>query len=115
MKQKRQSNLSPREKAQAALLALNSKPTVRPVDPASDPEVVAAAADAERAQRLKANAARHVENARVIDEVMAVASPREQREVMRRVMGNPKWSAEQLDDGTAYSETLAEIRDEQNQ
>jgi hypothetical protein len=113
MKITKQSNMSPRDRASAALLRVNSTPVVRPTTTV-DTEAVAAAADQARADRLKANAARHVESARVIDEVMDNMTSKEQQAVTRRAMLNPAYTPEQLDSGEAYSDELEKFRNEQN-
>ena len=93
----KKSTLSPRARAQAALLRVNSVPVARQAAPAVDSQAVEAAQDQARADRLKAAAAKHVENAKILDEVMENMSDREQREVTRRAMLNPKWSPIDLD------------------
>jgi len=111
----KQSNLSARDRAAAAIMRVNSVPVARPTAPAVDTEAVAAAQDQARADRLKAAAARHVANSRQLDEVMANSSSREVQEVTRRVMHNPKWGANDIDSGLAYSDELEQLRGEQNQ
>jgi hypothetical protein len=74
---------------------------------------VVANPEAERMARLKANAEKHREHAKQVEEYLEVARPRERDIVFARVTANARWSQEERDSGFALGEELANLREEE--